>query len=442
MSAKRLIGVAVLTASTFAAACQTHHPPERTGPVTGEALLAAARGAQPAVIQSLQDMVGIESGSDDASGLAKMADYTAGRLRAAGAATELLPGANGKPAKLVKGVFSGDGKLRVALIAHLDTVYRPGALQTEPYRRDGDMLYGPGVADDKGGVAVILQAVEILQRQGWRDYAQLTVLFNPDEEIGSPGSGKTIAELGAANDVVLSFEPSPTAQTAGSEGVLLKAAGIANIQLTVHGRAAHAGADPQAGRNALTELAYQLLQTRDVAQGVPGAQLNWTTADAGSVLNQIPDHAEATADVRITVSGAAEKLLAAVQAKVDEHHLVADTQDELALTITRPMFDAGPKGLALAELAQAIYAELPAGAASQQGSGRKLLLIPGTTGGTDAGFAASSGRPAVLEGLGLAGGNFHRPGEYIDVNSIVPRVYLATRLLTELGAKADAGGGH
>jgi glutamate carboxypeptidase len=98
----------------------------------------------------------------------------------------------------------------------MDTVYSKGILATEPYRQDGNNLYGPGTADDKGGIAVILHSLAILRDAGWKDYARLTVLFNPDEEIGSNGPGETIAALGDAHDVVLSYEP--TAAKADGRG--------------------------------------------------------------------------------------------------------------------------------------------------------------------------------------------------------------------------------
>lgn len=417
---------------------------------TDTRLLDGARAQQPAVIQSLHDMVNIESGSNDTAGVEKMAGYCEGRLRALGATTRLIPRTDGGPTQMVEGVFNGSGKLRIALIAHMDTVYHEGILQTEPYRRDGNKLYGPGIADDKGGIAVILDSLAVLKKLDWNNYKTLTVLLGPDEEIGSHGSGKTIAQLGSENDVVLSYEPSPSKEAAGSEGVLLQAAGIASIKLVVTGRAAHAGAAPEEGRNALLELAYQLMQTRETAKSVPGAQLNWTTAGAGKARNQIPDQAEADSDVRLTEPGAADKLLAALKAKVGEHHLIPDTQDVFSLTTSRPMFVAGTRGLALAKLAQSIYGELHEGNLSPEESrdmpggdmafnGRNLILIPGTTGGTDAGYAASSGKPAVLEGLGLAGWGYHAKNEYIDVDSIVPRLYLTSRMLIQLGEQADAG---
>lgn len=417
---------------------------------TDHQLLDAAQAQAPAVIQSLQDMVTIESGSDDEAGLAKMAKYCEDRLRALGATVEIVPATNGRPPGVVKGTFTGSGKLRIMLIAHMDTVYQEGILETEPYRRDGNKLYGPGIADDKGGIAVILHSLEILKSLGWNDYAQLTVLFNPDEEIGSRGSGETIAKLGSEQDVVLSYEPSPAKAIAGSEAVLLQAAGIGTVKLTVEGRASHAGAAPEEGRNALVELADQLLKTRDVYKTVPDMQMNWTTATAGTVRNQIPDHAEAFGDVRISNPEGADKLLAALKAKVAEPSLVPETTSTITLDVGRPMFVAGERGMALARLAQSIYGELGEGNLSTDDkrdmpggamafSGRNLLLVPGTTGGTDAGFAGKSGKAAVLESLGLAGWGYHAKNEYIEIDSIVPRLYLTSRMLMELGRQADAG---
>lgn len=391
-------------------------------------LLAAAHAEQPAVIDTLQALVNIESGSTDHAGLAKLMDLLDRRLLALGARTDRMPSAVQGP-DLVRGVFTGDGALKILLIAHADTVYDAGILQTEPYRRDGNRLYGPGIADDKGGIAVILHALALLQRQAWTDYAQITVLFNPDEEIGSPGSGETIAGLGAAHDVVLSFEPSPAKDVIEHEGVLLSAAGTSQVRMVVTGRAAHAGAAPEQGRNALLELAHQMLRTRDIQDAVPGTQLNWTTAQAGSVRNQIPDRAEAGADVRITQVDGNARLLGALQTRVQDGHLIPDTTTEITLEPMRPMYVAGERGRALADLAQDIYAEL---------DGRRLLMHPTTNGGTDAGFAGRSGHAAVLEGLGLAGWGYHARDEYIEIDSIPPRLYLAARMLIELGKRAHA----
>lgn len=383
-----------------------------------EALLSAAREEEPALVRSLTEMVAIESGSADAEGLARMAEYTEARLQRLGGRTERIKASTG-PGTLVKATWAGSGTRRLMLIAHLDTVYPKGILATQPIRQDGNRLYGPGIADDKGGIAVILHTLAALQRTGWRDYAVLTVLFNPDEEVGSPGSGDTIADVAAGHDVVFSAEPTAAKAVAKTEALLLGAAGTATAKLTVQGRQSHAGAAPDLGRNALVELAHQILQTKDVARAIPGAQLNWTTAQAGNVRNQIPDVAGATGDVRLTRADAAAKLEAALREKIATP-LVPDTRTTLALEIGRPPFVANEAARELAKRAQAVYGEL---------DGRALTLVPGTGGGTDAGFASRSGKPAVLESFGLAGFGYHAKDEYIELDSIVPRVYLLSRML-------------
>nr|WP_298130075.1 glutamate carboxypeptidase [uncultured Pseudoxanthomonas sp.] len=390
------------------------------------ALRDAATQAQPAVIETLRELVTTESGSTDHEGVATLMTYLDTRLRALDAKVDRMPSATGGP-DLVRGVFTGNGALKVMLIAHADTVYDRGILAREPYQQKGNLLYGPGIADDKGGIAVILHAMALLKARGWNDYATVTVLFNPDEEIGSPGSGETIATLAAAHDVVLSFEPSPAKAVIEHEGVLLSAAGTSQVRMRVQGLSAHAGAAPEQGRNALLELAHQLVQTKDVAATVPGAQLNWTTANAGTARNQIPERAEAGGDVRVMQADSNEKLLAALQAKVKESPLVPDTTTTVTLEPLRPIYVAGDRGRALADLARDIYAEL---------DGRTLLMHPTTNGGTDAGFAGRSGKAAVLEGLGLAGWGYHARNEYIEIDSIPPRLYLAARMLIELGRRA------
>ena len=387
------------------------------------AVLAAARAAEPAVIQSLKDMVAIESGTMDAPGLGRMADYAEARLKALGLQVERSR-AGAEPRDVLVGRLAGTGQRRLMLIAHMDTVYWPGILASQPIRQDGNKLYGPGIADDKGGMAVVLHTLALLKAAGWQNYAQLTVLFNADEESGSGGSGDLIARLGEQHDVVLSYEPTAAKEVAKAEGVLLAAAGAVPLTMTVKGRTAHAGAAPQLGRNALIEAAHQMLQTRDIAKGIPGAQLNWTTLETGKTRNQIPEIASVGADVRLTAAGADARLLAALRAQAVASTLVPDTEVSFALGAGRPPFVGGERTLALAKRAQAIYAEL---------DNRPLTLVPGTGGGTDAGFANRSGKPAVLESLGLAGWGYHAKDEYIEIDSIVPRLYLSARLLMDLG---------
>jgi glutamate carboxypeptidase len=387
-------------------------------------LQAAAEQEKAALIETLHDMVMIESGSSDVAGLKQMADFTEARLKALGATTERRKTVAGAGADIVTATFQGTGTRKLMLIAHMDTVYQHGILASEPYRVDGNRIYGPGIADDKGGIAVVLHALKMLKDIGWQDYARLTVLFNPDEEVGSIGSGEIIAEIADQHDVVLSCEPTVAAPAARNELLLLGASGTATANMVVKGRASHAGAAPELGRNALIELAHQLLQTRDVAKSIPGTQLNWTTAQAGTVRNQIPEKAEAGADIRLTIPDGAAKLQAALDEKV-KNKLIAETETTVTITTGRPPFVASDRGRTLAQEGQAIYAEI----------GRKLDIVDMTGGATDAGFANRSGKAVVVESFGLAGFGYHARDEFIDTSSIVPRLYLMTRMLIEQGKK-------
>jgi glutamate carboxypeptidase len=389
-----------------------------------EKLKAAAEAAKPALIDTLRDMVMIESGSSDAEGLAKMAAFTEERLKALGAKTERRKTTRGTGADIVIGTFEGSGHKKLMLMAHMDTVYERGILASQPYKVEGERIYGPGIADDKGGIAVVLHALKILKEAGWKDFAKLTVLFNPDEEVGSIGSGELIAEIADQHDFVLSCEPTVAAPAAKNDGLLLGASGTATGKIEVKGRASHAGAAPQLGRNALIELAHQLLQTREVAKSIPGTQLNWTTAQAGTVRNQIPEKAVAGADIRITVHDGLQRLQAALNEKVKDK-LIPDTETTVTIEAGRPPFVASDRGRLLAMEGKEIYAEL----------GRTLDIAEMTGGATDAGYANRSGKAVVVESFGLAGFGYHARDEYIDAGSIVPRLYLMTRMLTELGKR-------
>jgi glutamate carboxypeptidase len=414
--ALRMQALALALVTTVSLASPAHAAPNTK-------YLDAATKEQPALIESLKTMVSIESGSNDAAGLARMANLLDERLQALGFKTERIKSTKNIGANIVIGRLRGTGKHNLMLMAHMDTVYEQGILKTQPYKVDGNRIYGPGIADDKGGISVILHGLKILKDMGWANYGNLTVLFNPDEEIGSLGSGDLIATTAEQHHTVLSFEPTGAKAVAKVESLLLGAAGVGRATLEVKGRAAHAGVAPEQGRNAALEISHQMLQTRDVYKDHPGILHNWTNVVSNKATNQIPDLATAIGDVRITKPGAEVAFGEALKAKVASTKLIPDTESSLVFVVGRPAYLASPKGEALAARAKAIYQELD----------RPLALTPMTGGGTDAGYAARSGKATVLESFGLAGFGFHARDEYIEVDSVVPRLYLFTRLVTELG---------
>lgn len=391
-------------------------------------VLQAAQAQEQGMLDTMRDLVGIESGSKDVHGVEKIAALVAERLKALGGTVEILAPSDvfrmddtpEKTGPMVHATFKGKGQKKIMLIAHMDTVYRDGMLKDQPFRVDGKRAYGLGIADDKQGVALIIHAVALLQKLGYQDYGTLTVLINGDEEISSPGSRATITKHAADQDAVFSFEGG------GSTGDLrLATSGIAAAYLTVHGKTSHAGARPEGGVNALYELAHQLLQLKDLSQTDKGLKLNWTVAQAGTNRNVIPGLATAQADARALRVSDFDALQKAMEAKIG-NKLLPDSKVELKFEVRRPPLEATEASRNLAQHGVTVYEEL----------GLPMKVIDRATGGgTDAAFAQLKARGPVIEGFGLSGFGAHsNDAEYIQIDTIVPRLYLTARMIMDISA--------
>ncbi len=404
--------------------------PLAAGAAPVEPLLSMVKKEEPALVTTLRDLVNIESGSRDKGGLDKLAALLAERLAQLGGKIEIheptaadtfrLFDSPREIGKTVVARFQGAGTRKIMLLAHMDTVYPAGTLARRPFRIEGRRAYGPGIADDKGGIAVILHVLGLLRAMNFRDHGVITVLINGDEEISSPGSRKLLERIGAEQDFIFSCEPT----SVEADGLALATSGIGVATLTVRGRSSHSGASPELGRNAIVELANQILQTNDLSVPARGIKFNWTLASGGETRNIIPDLAIASADVRVNK----ESDLAVVEKSFRDRiaanrRLVPDMRIEAAFEARRVPLEATNASRAVAKKAQAIYAEL----------GKKLLVDDsGSGGGTDAAFAARSGKAATVESFGLAGYGYHSSEEeYVDLDSIEPRLYLLTRMVMD-----------
>ena len=388
--------------------------------------MAAIEAERAPLIETMRQLVGIESGSRDPEGLAQVAAVIADRLRALGGEVELVSHDDpyvmvDTPAEIgqsVVGRFRGRGQGRILLLAHMDTVYLRGQLADQPFRVSDGRAYGLGIADDKSGVAVILHVLAALRALDFDDYEQITVLINADEEVSSAGSRGLITELGAAHDAVFSCEGG-----GASDRLALTTAGIGAVLLEVAGRASHAGSAPERGRNALYELAHQVLQMRDLSDAAAGIKLNWTIASAGATRNVIPAAARATADFRVLRVAAYDEVERQVRARIRDQ-LIPDTTVSVSFERRRPPLEPTPAARALAAHAQSVYGEIgrPLGVTDQAAGG-----------GTDAAFAALETDAPVIEGFGLIGFGAHSDArEYVELDSIVPRLYLLARLIMDV----------
>ncbi len=387
---------------------------------------ALAQKEQQPLLDTLRDLVHIESGSKDIEGLNQIAERIASQLKQLGGTVDVLQTSDiyrldDTPEKVgpaVQAVFKGKGSKKIMLIAHMDTVYLKGMLKGQPFRIDGDKAYGLGISDDKQGIALIIHTVALLQKLNFKDYGTLTVLINGDEEISSPGWRSTITRVAAEQDVVLSFEGG------GTDGTLrLATSGIGAAYLTVQGKASHAGAKPEDGVNALYELSHQLLQMKDLSKTDEGLKLNWTVSKAGTNRNVIPAEATAQADARALRVADFDGLEKSLQEKVKSKLLPASKVD-VKFEVRRPPLEASDASRRVAGYGKVIYQEL----------GMSLNVVEKATGGgTDAAFAALKTKGAVVEGMGLSGYGAHsNDAEYVQINTIVPRLYLATRMIMDI----------
>jgi glutamate carboxypeptidase len=402
--------------------------PNGAGGQGGDALLARVKQERGAYLKTLQELVSIESGSRDIDGLNRISELITSRLRALGGDVQLVPAAKDgvrfqdTPAqigRIVQARFTGTGTRNILLLAHMDTVYERGAGAKQPFRIEGDRAYGLGIEDDKQGVALILHTLSVLRAMDARNYGTLTVLIDGDEEIGAPGSRALITRLGREHDVILSCE---SGGTGAEDRVQLATTGNGAVLLRVAGRASHAGEAPEQGRNALYELAHQIMQMRDLSDPKAGIKMNWTVASAGTVRNQIPAVAQATADVRVQRVASWDEIERRVRERVKKT-LIPETKVDVIVERRRPPLEVTDASRQLAAQAQKIYAEI----------GRKLRIsTEGSGGATDAAFAALESKAAVIEGLGLLGDGAHSSdAEYILLSSVEPRLYLLSRLIMQ-----------
>lgn len=365
-------------------------------------------------LKLLERLVNIDSGSGYEPGLTQVRTLVSAELKALGASIETVPNTAPDKSQHVVATLKGSGKAKILLLAHMDTVFKEGSAAARPFHIKEGRAYGPGVMDDKGGIVVALQALKILKDMNFKDYGQVTLLLDASEETGSEAASALIQKVAKQHDVTLNLEPGRPA-----DGLVVWRKGSATAVVEVTGKASHAGVAPELGRNAAMEAAHQILQLGQLGDPEKKTTVNFTVINAGDRINVIPDHAVAKADVRAAVPEEFDRVEKDL-ARVASTRLIADTQVTTRLERGLPPMPQTPASDKLVAMAQGIYGELG-----------RTLTVEGTGGAADASLAAAVGVP-TLDGFGIVGGNIHTPEEYAEVESLVPRVYLLTRMLMEL----------
>jgi glutamate carboxypeptidase len=373
----------------------------------------------PSYLEDLAGLVNVDCGSYTKAGVDQVGRWTARFLERLGASVEIRP--DETLGDTVIGTFEGQaGGPRALLIGHLDTVFPEGTVRARPLRIEAGIARGPGVTDMKGGLLTGLYALLALRALGTEEdedevadlpFERLVFVANPDEEIGSPSSTPHIRELALEADACFVLE------CARANGDIVSARkGTVDLRLTVHGRAAHAGVEPEKGRSAVLEAAHQAIAIHALNGRWPGVTANVGVIRGGIRPNVVAEEAILEVDLRATSREALEAAEAAVR-----EIAAATTVPDVGVTVEEsgrhwPMERLERSGR-LVEHAVAIADRLG------------FPLADCATGGaSDANTTAGLGVP-TLDGLGPIGGNDHSPAEYLEVDSIVPRTTLFAGLL-------------
>ena len=397
----------------------------RTEPTS---LLASLREREDALLARLEELVNIDSGSYTAAGVNRVADLCQDRFEAGGWEVERhhhRPGGQwqGPPlGDLILGRRAGarpvaQGGRRLLLMAHMDTVFDEGTAAARPFQvRDG-RAYGPGVTDDKAGVVCGFEAVEVLcDLAGFDDFAAITLVCSPDEEIGSPFSRPLLEALAADHDVAVGLE----AARVGGELVSARK-GISAFTLEVAGKAVHAGVRPAEGVNAVLEAAHKTIALQALNGRWDGVTCNVGVLRGGTRTNVVADRAVMQVEVRAATTAAFDAAMDEVE-RIVAASTVAGATARMAPAHRHPPMERTPAVARLVAAAKAVARDLgfEVGEAATGGAG-------------DANTTAAVGL-ATIDGLAPVGGEAHGPDEWLDLASVVPRTALLAGLLARLGA--------
>ena len=309
----------------------------------------------------------------------------------------------------VIGRWIGKGP-HVLLIGHLDTVWEMGTLAKIPARAEGDVARGPGIFDMKAGIVIGLYALRLMRDQGLH-HTNITWILNSDEEEGSVTSRELIQREARGCAAALVLEP------AGPEnGIKTKRRGTGQFKIHAHGRAAHAGVEPEKGVNAIEELSRQILDVQSWNRERPGISANVGLINGGTRTNVIPAEAQCVVDVRCDTPEDMEWLreqFRSLKAKHPEARLEVEgdiDRPPMVRSATLPLYE---KALSIGQAFQYEVREYWTG------------------GGSDGNFTAAIGVP-TLDGLGAEGAGAHADHEHVIIDSLPRRANLLYHLLRNL----------
>jgi glutamate carboxypeptidase len=367
-----------------------------------EELIRFIDGKEQEMLRFLERLVNIDSGTLHKPGIDQIGAILAERLSSFGFAMKQVP--QSQYGNHLVGNKPGKGKKRILFIGHMDTVFPPGTADLRPFRIDGSRAYGPGVLDMKGGIVCLLYALEALRSTGHASYDEMAmgVVLNSDEELLSPTSREIIENQARQSHTVCVFEP---ARPGGEYVTHRKGAG--KYRITVRGRAAHSGTQPEKGRSAIIELAHKIIGLHGLTDFSIGTTVNVGLIQGGERFNIVAEKAFAEFDLRVPDVEEAKRMEDRIR-EIALTPAVPDTTAELMGGLVFPPMEQTPQAKLLFE--------------AIQGAGRALGLdLRGisTGGGSDGNYAAQFA--PTLDGMGPQGSEPHSDREFIEVATLAER---------------------
>jgi glutamate carboxypeptidase len=362
--------------------------------------------------QLLKTLVETESSSHDKAAVNRVGAIVAEEAFELGANVEIISSGETGDHLILRfnpGRQDENKKKPILLLCHMDTVFPLDTLASMPYREADGKIYGPGILDMKAGIVISLGAIEDAGIAGL--IRPVTLLCTSDEEIGSPTSRDLIESLATESALVLVMEP---ALVDGSLKTWRK--GVGKFQVTTRGHAAHAGGDHEKGRNAIEEMAHQIIAIQKLTDYSRQTTLNVGAIQGGTVSNVVPEQCAVEVDVRVMQPGEWDRLEWAMgQLKP----VLDGTSIEISGSLNRPPMPFDETMKTTFERAQAIAKSIG-----------MELRAGGTGGASDANFVAPLGIP-VLDGLGAVGEGYHSDREYIFADSLEQKIKLVSSLLRD-----------
>lgn len=363
------------------------------------------------MLSGLKPWIECESPTYDAAAVNRMMDLAAYDL--AGVATvERIPGRMGFGGSVRARLPHADaGKPGILVSGHMDTVHPVGTLEVLPFKREGDICYGPGIMDMKGGNYISVEAIRKLAQAGLQTPLPVTVLFTPDEEVGTLSTRELIEAEAARNKYVLVPEP---ARDDG--GAVIGRYAIARFNLRTVGKPSHAGARLADGRSAIAAMARRILDI----EAMTGEDCTFSVGviHAGQWVNCVSSHCEAQA---LTMAKTQQDLDDGVARLMNLAGESDGVEFQVTRGVTRPVWEPDQPGtMHMYEVARGIAKEIGFD-----------LTAASAGGGSDGNFTGYMGIP-TLDSIGVRGKGLHTLNEHIEVASLVERARLMAGLLMHL----------